>query len=137
MTRNRGGVWSFAVGLAFFAVSLSLFLPLSLAAAGNNPVHHRLLSVICAIGALPVENSTVSIKIDSDDISKEFQAFGHSFCVLCLGGLYLKASVGKKNIVDAPVSLFLGWALHPAITLHDLGRFYREAIRGPPLYSIF
>ncbi len=121
--------WSYAVGLAFFAMSLSILVPFSSALAGPNSNAELGMMEICTIGGVKLVKSTL---VEETIVPN---SHNHAYCIYCglsNAPLVLADAVTIRNIVDiakrATITSFVEARLRHVVA--DI------EIRGPPVNKI-
>ena len=74
--KRHSQLWSYAVGLAFFAFSLGIFMPISVSLAGGNSNTSPGLMQICGIGGVQFVAPA-----STEDTTQTRVSQGHEYCV--------------------------------------------------------
>ncbi|WP_420548975.1 hypothetical protein [Curvivirga sp.] len=74
--KRHSQLWSYAIGLAFFAFSLGIFMPLSVSLAGGNSNTSPGLMQICGIGGVQFVAPATT-----EDANQTRVTQGHEYCV--------------------------------------------------------
>lgn len=128
--RRGSQLWSGAIGLAFFAFSLGIFLPFSLALAGNHANGNPALMEICGIGGVKL-----IAPISSGEAAETTVSHGHEFCIYC--------GLSNAPLVEASVAQSLASYQARQLVLFDVQRLSYlnslkagDEIRGPPRFDV-
>ena len=126
--QNRGLIWSYAVAMAFFAISLSIFLPLSAALAGNASSLHPVLAEICGIGGTQL----VSLASTDTDRTQKI-AHGHEYCSFCSINFEGKFFVSAETSLPEPALVSARLGFPPTKTVIQLSLKTHYLVRAPPV----